>query len=425
MSNKYVATNGNDETGDGSLFNPWKTINYGYSQLALGNTLYCRGGTYNEYITIANGGENESQRKTISNYASESVKIDFTGLSGEDHAVEFDYGGVDYITLYGLEFQNSDHEVGLWTVGDWIILDHCIFHGLAGAFTHRNGDYLTVRYCESYGNGNEYHQSNGLTVEDANHVLIEHNYVHDNDTHFGINVYAHPYGWTFNLDDIVVRYNICHGNVGGHYYRYIVNSYIYDNIVYDSLQDGIYFHRTQGAEHWDSNSVIYHNTVYGSLLTGLYLNGAGNMTWENNIFSQNFQTALEEPPGSTYYREISILTDEEGHSSDGNVYDPIAENTSKYLIHWGSSGRWNLATCQANGFETHGRVSSTPITDLDFDNVGSKDFHIGTDSIAKEIENDTGISDDYDGVARPQGTYPDAGAYEYKGGLEIALTFGD
>jgi hypothetical protein len=42
----YVATNGNDDMGNGSAANPWATPGYASKQLAPGDTLIVRGGTY-------------------------------------------------------------------------------------------------------------------------------------------------------------------------------------------------------------------------------------------------------------------------------------------------------------------------------------------------------------------------------------------
>ncbi|MBL8521429.1 MAG: hypothetical protein JNK75_12240 [Betaproteobacteria bacterium] len=43
---KYVATTGNDSTGDGSFANPWKTISKGINTMAGGDILVVRNGTY-------------------------------------------------------------------------------------------------------------------------------------------------------------------------------------------------------------------------------------------------------------------------------------------------------------------------------------------------------------------------------------------
>jgi hypothetical protein len=45
-SAKYVATTGNDTTGDGTLAKPWRTISKGIASMAAGDTLIVRNGTY-------------------------------------------------------------------------------------------------------------------------------------------------------------------------------------------------------------------------------------------------------------------------------------------------------------------------------------------------------------------------------------------
>jgi hypothetical protein len=45
----YVATTGSDSAA-GTLAAPWRTVGYGMSRLGPGDTLYVRGGTYNEFI---------------------------------------------------------------------------------------------------------------------------------------------------------------------------------------------------------------------------------------------------------------------------------------------------------------------------------------------------------------------------------------
>ncbi len=70
----YVATNGNDDTGVGSIGNPWLTIDYGESQLSAGDTLFIRAGTYYESITIANSGT-DGNPITIKAYSDEEVIV--------------------------------------------------------------------------------------------------------------------------------------------------------------------------------------------------------------------------------------------------------------------------------------------------------------------------------------------------------------
>lgn len=75
----YVATTGNDTTGDGSASNPWRTPAYGASRLTTdGKTLYLRAGTYDvdtsiDYLTCAISPR--ANNCTISAYPGESVTL--------------------------------------------------------------------------------------------------------------------------------------------------------------------------------------------------------------------------------------------------------------------------------------------------------------------------------------------------------------
>ena len=50
----WVATDGNDASGDGSVSRPFATIGYALTRVAAGDTLQIKGGTYNESLSIAN-----------------------------------------------------------------------------------------------------------------------------------------------------------------------------------------------------------------------------------------------------------------------------------------------------------------------------------------------------------------------------------
>jgi len=48
MATYYVSTLGNDSQ-IGSILSPWKTIQYGVDMMMPGDTIYIRGGRYNNY----------------------------------------------------------------------------------------------------------------------------------------------------------------------------------------------------------------------------------------------------------------------------------------------------------------------------------------------------------------------------------------
>lgn len=75
MSTYYVATTGNDSTGDGSIGTPWRTIQKGCDNLSAGDTLYIRAGTYHEQVNMERSGTSGS-RITIKAYTGETVVLD-------------------------------------------------------------------------------------------------------------------------------------------------------------------------------------------------------------------------------------------------------------------------------------------------------------------------------------------------------------
>ncbi|WP_109832116.1 T9SS type A sorting domain-containing protein [Reichenbachiella versicolor] len=68
----YVSVNGNDDTGDGTLANPYRTIQKGSNILSTGGTCYIMEGTYRETITV------KYPNQTFTNYNNEQVIV--TGL---------------------------------------------------------------------------------------------------------------------------------------------------------------------------------------------------------------------------------------------------------------------------------------------------------------------------------------------------------
>jgi parallel beta-helix repeat protein len=71
----FVATNGNNETGDGSPGKPWSSIQHGMNQLHPGDRLFIRGGEYREsMLTFPRSGKPDAYI-TVAGYPGEKVKI--------------------------------------------------------------------------------------------------------------------------------------------------------------------------------------------------------------------------------------------------------------------------------------------------------------------------------------------------------------
>ena len=70
-TNRYVATTGNDTTGNGTIGNPYKTITKGFSVAVAGDTIQVRGGTYRETVALVGKSGGAGNPITLTSYTNE------------------------------------------------------------------------------------------------------------------------------------------------------------------------------------------------------------------------------------------------------------------------------------------------------------------------------------------------------------------
>jgi len=96
----YVSTTGNDSTGDGTITNPWKTIQCAANVAQAGDIVIIRGGTYRETITPVNSGTLDSP-------------ITFASASGENVIIN----GCDIVTGW-TQYNGNIYQASMpWTMG--------------------------------------------------------------------------------------------------------------------------------------------------------------------------------------------------------------------------------------------------------------------------------------------------------------------
>ena len=103
----YVATNGNDSTGNGSIGSPYATLAKAVSVMSAGDVTYLRGGTYatSAQINMTAFGTSAS-RYTITNYSGEVPTLDCSSQSGSLEGIRITGA---YWQLYGLVITNAAH----------------------------------------------------------------------------------------------------------------------------------------------------------------------------------------------------------------------------------------------------------------------------------------------------------------------------
>lgn len=106
ISQRYVSTSGND-AGPGTLDQPWRTIQHAVSLAGPGTTVYVRGGTYAERVTIDHSGSAAGGWLTLSNYPGETPVIDgstLTAPAGSSGLITL--SNPSYVQVSGFELHN-------------------------------------------------------------------------------------------------------------------------------------------------------------------------------------------------------------------------------------------------------------------------------------------------------------------------------
>lgn len=164
----FVATTGNNTTGNGSYNKPYKTITYAISKATVGQTIYVRGGTYKENIVFNKSGE-EGKYIVLRNYPTETAIVDCTNKTVEA-VVDFNYNS--YIKVIGLELcnltQKTDAVFGVLARGGEsnLVIANLNIHNINGK-SAKNGHANGIKIV-------------GLDeTKPCEHILIQNNHIHD------------------------------------------------------------------------------------------------------------------------------------------------------------------------------------------------------------------------------------------------------
>ncbi|HEX8172948.1 MAG TPA: right-handed parallel beta-helix repeat-containing protein [Thermoanaerobaculia bacterium] len=445
----YVATNGNDTTGTGTITNPFASIYTAvrngtvYSDLTAGNpvTIYVRGGIYYSRTSVwidgtANG------RLTIQAYPGEYPILDGSQLAAGEDVVTI---GSAYTDFIGFEIRNAPH-VGYvgWGQTYGKVLN-CIIHDsqgdgiwigedtpgvahdmvVAGNTVYRNCLSNSARNAPNGGwpqaIGISAHNTvvrnnrvfrnygEGIIIGEVDNCSVIGNEVFDN---FSNNIYLEHSRYT------IVDGNLCYAFDSNYYRNYnttggsnwqpamgvvlanehpdvatthtLANNTIINNVIIHAYWGIGYWRDDQGL----SNIKFANNTIYdptGAALHIDYDTTATGVIVENNIFAL--------PSGST--------------ASMTGAYD-LAKVSTTTLQSTGFTFRYNLWS-SAPSAPAHTTTSNDQIGSPGFVLAGghnAEDYKLTSTSLAK----DHGVTLSYvtiDYTRKPRsGTY-DIGAHEY------------
>ena len=411
----YVDLNGND-SNDGSIDKPWKSLHYAANKAKAGNTILINPGKYIEtkQIRIKTSGEKEN-RITFSGNG-KGVIIDLTELPDKNG---FEVYFANYITIENLTVHASRHK-----------------HSRGIRLTHSTGSIIRNNNVSGAGHGN-------IFCSLSNYVIIENNECHNGD----IGVYLAD-----STDYATIRNNLFHNNLtkGLHMngdlsssdgkdgiisHAVIENNIIYDNdasginidgvtesvfrnnLLYGNKKRGMAFFKGDGAVPSNDNLII-HNTIV--MPAGAYYAiGLNSGAYRNTFYNNIILTDGKVPCFSTTSKigDLEVVSDYNLLPKDGNIWE--VDNAAYRFGKWQkkfseiANKASRIITGQSSGDDRHSVEAEIGET---FSNYKNNDFQLSATSpaINKGVAKHS-FGNDLIGNLRPNGCCPDIGAYEYYG----------
>ncbi len=321
----YVSTSGSD-SNPGTQSQPWKTIGKAATIVAEGDTVYIRGGDYQEAVDFSQSGTNDA-RISILAYPGETPIIDGDNYNIPDVAGTplLQLSGT-YIYVSGIEVRyskwmgvaltgahdtadkiNSHHNFnnGILISGDYSVAENSLIWSNSmnnvngksttgnstGVSAARHPNYATIKNNIVYGNWGE-----GLSTFEANGTIIEDNIVHDN---WSVNLYISDATNILCQRNFVYTSGVMNGYGSTQAGIYLgdetytpasANIKVLNNIAYGNNRNfwwGKGTHKNSGM----NNVLIANNTFVDSkTFFGVQLNSSAyhhNVTFENNIVEQD------------------------------------------------------------------------------------------------------------------------------------------
>ena len=455
----YVSPKGSD-SNIGDFVHPFKTLQKAINVSSPSDTIYLRGGNYNNIYPktqgiLINKGGTAGAWYTIAGYPGERAV-----LNGAGHPLQNGYAllrigtssaFISYVRITNLVIENvtaaSTSSAGILACA-----------GSRGASNHIRIDNCTIQNCAH--RGLEFWSNYPDTAYLVNNITVENCIINNTNT----DPASMHEGVTFcGCKDISFHDNINMNcpkimlDLGGN----TKNGKIFKNTFITKVNSGIKLDGSQSVSpaEYVSNISIYDNLFSGVGQTGLkigceYTGGCNNITVYNNIFnmydpsggSQDGIALQRAAHYTTWFSDITIKYNTICIGKNGYPLNIAIERTkmkniyiANNIFQSNSIGSYQItAGIYANSTDScfhfynnlydhtskrantawkdgTGKFEATAIRgDPEFVNRKGGNFHLNSTSSAIDAADSTyTISTDYDGCPRPQKKSYDIGAYEY------------
>jgi hypothetical protein len=301
-----VAPNGNDSS-DGSLSNPWRSLSASMKKLQAGNLLLVRGGQYRERVDVR--GESVPRgtpdaRITVRAYPGEEpLVVGMFWISNADYWT-FDNIDVTWDTAY---VNTEEHMVRMYKGHGWIFENSEISGARSYAAFLANGGTTgwTIRgnYIHNTVPSNSLSQDQLIYVATASDGLIERNLLVTSPNGRGVKI-GRPSAGEGLPANVIVRYNTIvdsgSGNIGVSYDAH--DNQIYGNIM---INAGGGYHTVHAWHLTGQNNVVRDNIAFGS--EGVIKAGAGLVDGGGNQFVNPMLDANYKPTNDALYDASGVL----------------------------------------------------------------------------------------------------------------------
>lgn len=424
----YVATNGSD-SASGSQSNPWKTIQKAANVAKAGDTVYVRGGVYNERVVVSRSGT-AGNYITFSSYPGERATIDVNGVNmTAEIEGGFTMSEVSYVQVIGFRVVNSKstgkggYGIVCYMSDHCIIKDNYTYNTYHSGIIVRSSAHVTV-------DGNEVELANNdgsqemITIARSEFVTVTNNHVHHGGP--GVNG-GEGIDVKNGSHDILVKGNRVHhvpraGIYVDAYDEHTYNITIDGNIVHENERTGIAIEAENSGSLLETvyivNNIVFRNTRTGIILGDWGFGDLKGIFIVNNTVAENGLGNGHGGIGLWNTRAQNVKVRNNILSGNGNFTievqgTPLSQTT--------------ITNNLFDGFKSgdhEERGTAYVMGDAGFVNASASDFSL----LASSSAIDAGIAanaPDHDvvGTARPSSAAHDIGAFEFSGDVPKPETF--
>lgn len=423
--NYYVALNGND-TNNGSLTTPWKTIQKGFDEAQPGDTVFIRQGSYNEQVFSQRDGT-ANDRIVICGYPGENPVLSGTSVSA-NNGLQITHA---YISLINLEVSHWN-DTGVWIYGNigFINVINCKVHDCPYCLSLSDGvhDFL-IDNCTMYNFGPSGTGGDGFGFScEPNGTPCYNGMITNCKSYHGLSSLANNDGFALGHHDVsnitfhnCETYDVFDGfDISGHNIlldRCAAHDITNGDGAYKLWPDSVTLINCIG---YNANSIVqldydgrqavanifnctFHNAIGGGYTIWIENPNTNALNMYNTIVSggDNRGLTFEMDVFSNYHGNNNIFQNDD-------TTRIISTNTTDYNLSDLQSGTWSTLTGQdINSFFLQSSNS------LFVNDGNTPDLHLKQGSEAINAANALyAPADDFTGCFRTDGL-PDIGAYEY------------